>query len=179
MKTAVPQVSHRGTLVEQAGLCSTCVPPVGQQNEARWNARKPLPCLKNRGLFHLGHQKTTYPRICTPQPRCAPVWAFPGRGGNVPRSGSGGNIGARCGNRRTTHPVILNEQRSPFRSACAICTLGEDTVPTGRGIRKQDKAAGHHTRRGPHRTAEPTGKTGVFRGFLPPPVESAQRVKTC
>lgn len=98
MKTPVPQVSHRwyagGTSRPLFHLCSTC----GQQRAMRWNARNPLPRLKNHGLFHLGHQKTTYPRICAPQPRCGPVWAFPGRGGNVPRPGSRGDVGARCGN---------------------------------------------------------------------------------
>lgn len=169
MKTAVLQVSHRwhagGTIWPLFHLCSTW----GRQRSMRWNARNPLSCLKNHGLFHLGHQKITYPRIRAPQPRCAPVWAFPGRGGNLPRSDSGGDVGPRCGNIKNFF----------FPSACAICPLGEETAPTGRGIRKQDKAAGPHTRRGPHRTAEPTGETGVFRGFPPPPVGSAQRVKTC
>ena len=177
-------------------------------------------------------KKTTYLRICAPQPRCGPVWAFPGQGGNLPLPGKAKATSERvAGTEERLVPVILNAvknpfsplranrdvarrpeavgrilrlrfaplrmtasnslrgtaardvrrcwQSSPFPSACAICPLGEETAPTGRGMRKQDKAAGHHTRRGPHRTAEPTGKTEVFRGFPPPPVGSAQRVQSC
>ena len=114
MKTAVYRCPTGGVQVEQADICSTCVPPAGQQNEARWNARKPLPCLKNWGLFHLGHQKTIYPRICAPQPRCAPVWAFPGRGGNLPRPDNGGDVGPCCGNGKRPVPVILNAVKNPL-----------------------------------------------------------------
>ena len=53
----------------------------GQQKTQKWNARNPLPDLKNRGLFHLYHQNTTYPGICACEARCRPVWAFPVRNG--------------------------------------------------------------------------------------------------
>ena len=42
MKTAVLQVSHRGTLVEQAGICSTCVPPGA--GKTRRGGTPAIPC---------------------------------------------------------------------------------------------------------------------------------------
>ena len=114
MKTAVLQVSHRwhagGTIWPLFHLCSTW----GRQRSMRWNARNPLSCLKNHGLFHLGHQKTTYPRIRAPQPRCGPVWAFPGRGGNIPRPGNRDDVVAVAGKAEHLVPVILNEVKNLF-----------------------------------------------------------------
>ncbi len=42
-----------------------------------------------------------------------------------------------CGN--AARDVLRYWQSSPFPSACAICPLGVDTAPAGRGMRKQDK----------------------------------------
>ena len=113
MKTAILQVSHRwhagGTIWPLFHLCSTW----GRQRSMRWNARNPLSCLKNHGLFHLGHQKITYPRIRAPQPRCAPVWAFPGLGGTYPARPAEATSERVAGKGKRTVSVILNEVKNP------------------------------------------------------------------
>ena len=73
-------------------LCSTS----GRQNPAMWNARKPLLRLKYRNPFHLFHQNKTYPRICTRQPRCRPVWAFLPMEGETPLPGKRAETEPRC-----------------------------------------------------------------------------------
>ena len=53
---------------------------------------------------------------------------FPGGAGTYP---------ARTA--EATSERVAGASRSSFPSACAICPLGGDTAPTGRGMRKQDK----------------------------------------
>ena len=168
MKTAVPQVSHRGTLVEQAGICSTCVPPGAGKTRRGGTPAIPCPVSKIGGCSTWTTKKQHTPASARHSPVVALCGLFPGGVETCP---------ARTA--AATSERVARTSRSSFLGACAICTLSQDTAPTGRGMRKQDKAAGPHTRRGPHRTAEPAGKTGVFRGFPAPPVGSAQRVKTC
>ena len=95
LKNAVPlpskHLEHRWNACGTSGfpfhLCSRSVPP----KRIHVERRNPLPHLKNQSLFHLFHQKTTYPGICTREPCCRPVCAFHRRGGNVPglRKGRG------------------------------------------------------------------------------------------
>ena len=58
--------------------------------------RNPLPHLKNRELFHLFHEKITYSRICTRQPRRRPVWAFLPMDGETPLPGKRAETEPRC-----------------------------------------------------------------------------------
>ena len=132
VKTAVPQVSHRGTQVEQADICSTCVPPACQQKTKRWNARNPLPCLKNHGLFHLGHQKNNIPPHLRATAPLRPRVGFSRAGWEpAPPGKSQGDVGARCGNGRTSRPCHSERSEESVLSASSEPRRGQETGSCG------------------------------------------------
>ena len=104
MKTAVSKCPTGGLQVEQSGLCSTCVPPAASKKRRCGTPASPCPVSKIGTCSTGAIKKQHTPRICAPQPRFGPVWAFPGRGGNVPRPDCGGDVGTRCGKEKTDRP---------------------------------------------------------------------------
>ena len=114
--------------MEQAGLCSTCVPPGAGKTRRGGTPASPCPVSKIGGCSTWTTKKQHTPASARHSPVVAPCGLFPGGMGTYPA--------------RTAEALserVAGTSRSPFPSACAICPLGEDTAPTGRGIRKQDK----------------------------------------
>ena len=172
--------------MEQAGLCSTCVPPGAGKTRRGGTPASPCPVSKIGGCSTWTTKKQHTPASARHSPVVAPCGLFPGGAGTYPVRAVEAPSERVTGKRKRTVPVILNEVKNPFSplrvnrdgtgirilqlrcaplrmtalkglrgtaahdvrrcrrrslflSACAICTLSQDTAPTGRGIRKQDK----------------------------------------
>ena len=78
MKTAVPQVSHRGTLVEQVSLCSTCVPPAAGKTRRGGTPASPCPVSKIGGCSTWATKKQHTPASARHSPVVALCGLFPG-----------------------------------------------------------------------------------------------------
>ena len=114
MKTAVPQVSHRGTLVEQAGICSTCVPPGA--GKTRRGGTPAIPCPVSKiGTCSTWAIKKQHTLASARHSRVVALCGlFPGWAGTYPARAAEATSERVAG--KAEHPVsvILNEVKNPF-----------------------------------------------------------------
>ena len=114
MKTAVPQVSHRGTLVEQAGICSTCVPPGAGKTRRGGTPAIPCPVSKIGTCSTWAIKKQHTPASARHSPVVALCGLFPGWAGTYPARTAEATSERVAG--KAEHPVsvILNEVKNPL-----------------------------------------------------------------
>ena len=175
MKTAVPQVSHRGTLVEQAGICSTCVPPGAGKTRRGGTPAIPCPVSKIGGCSTWATKKQHTPASARHSPVVAPCGLFPGGAGTYPARTAAATSERVAGKRKRAHPVILNAVKNPFSLLRVNRDGTGDTDPSTSLCSAQDDSAEQSARKRSARCAQMQAEKSISQCLCNLPFEQRNR----
>jgi hypothetical protein len=162
VKTAVPRCPADGSQVEQSGLCSTCVPPAASKTRPGGTPAISCPVSKIGACSTWGTKKQNPPASARHSPVVALCGLFPGGAGTCPTRTAEATSERIAGKRKRAHPVILNEQRSPFSAPVQFAIWAKIPHPLDVGCGSRIKGGSSHPP-----PATPDGRADRENGSFP------------